>query len=59
MSREDYIELRKSISPKRIEELFGPRCPDVDINCPCCFVWALWDESIPGVGITKTEEKGD
>ena len=28
---------------ERIEQLFGPRCPDYEPDCPCCFVWALLD----------------
>jgi len=22
---------------------YGPRCPDTDPDCPCCFAWRLHD----------------
>ena len=26
-----------------VEAEFGPRCPDIDMECVCCKAWLEWD----------------
>lgn len=37
----------------KIRKLFGEPCPDYEPDCPVCLVYELYDDSHPGVEVTR------